>query len=200
MTEGRVLAVFDWDGTLAEGDCLFPFLVAVAGPAACALTWGAALGEGVAGPGDATGKDLRTRVKEAWVRRLLQGRPLAEVREVARTRLRPQRRWRTFMHATLERHHAAGHDVLIASGALDVCMDALLDDVPHTDRLCTSLETRDGILTGSFTAEGNCVRNRKAERVAAWIADHGPYATTWGYGNLPHDLPMLNLLDNRVVV
>jgi phosphoserine phosphatase len=48
--------------------------------------------------------------------------------------------------------------------------------------------------------KGNCVRLRKAERVAEWLQDNGPFDDTYGYGNAPHDLPMLELLNHKIIV
>ncbi|MDP9195917.1 MAG: haloacid dehalogenase-like hydrolase, partial [Pseudomonadota bacterium] len=63
----------------------------------------------------------------------------------------------------------------------------------------TDLEVVDGILTGRMDG-GNCVRQEKARRVRAFLEQHGPFDETWGYGNRPHDIPMLDLLDHRIIV
>ncbi len=61
--------------------------------------------------------------------------------------------------------------------------------------ICTTVD----IATGAMTS-GNCVRRHKAEMVAEYMASHGPFGNSWGYGNLPHDLPMLELMKNRIVI
>ena len=45
-----------------------------------------------------------------------------------------------------------------------------------------------------------CVRAMKAQRVSAYLHHHGPFGETWGYGNRPSDVPMLALLNNKVIV
>jgi phosphoserine phosphatase len=46
----------------------------------------------------------------------------------------------------------------------------------------------------------NCVRLAKAERLRDWLARNGPFRSVAGYGNAPHDLPMLALCDRRTVI
>jgi phosphoserine phosphatase len=96
-------------------------------------------------------------------------------------------------------HHAKGHTIVIASGGLDLYLPALVKDLPPCAVICTEMEIKDGIITGEMT-NGNCVRQRKAELVAAYMAAHGPFDASWGYGNFPHDLPMLELVKYRTIV
>ena len=63
----------------------------------------------------------------------------------------------------------------------------------------TDLEIVNGKLTGKL-AGANCIRDEKARRVAEWVSQNGPFQESWGYGNRPHDLAMLALTDNPVVV
>ena len=65
--------------------------------------------------------------------------------------------------------------------------------------MCTRVEVINGVVSGFMTA-GNCVRKRKAEILANYIEKNGPFVESWGYGNYPHDLPMLELLDHRTIV
>ncbi|NTU76734.1 MAG: haloacid dehalogenase-like hydrolase, partial [Alphaproteobacteria bacterium] len=81
----------------------------------------------------------------------------------------------------------------------DVYLSALLEKVPYDALICTRLQAKDDVLTGLMES-GNCVRQRKAELVAAYLAAHGPFAESWGYGNLPHDLPMLALVQHKIIV
>jgi HAD superfamily phosphoserine phosphatase-like hydrolase len=98
------------------------------------------------------------------------------------------------------KHKADGALIVVATGALDLYIRALLADLPVDLVLATELETTaDGRLTGALKG-GNCVRKEKARRVAALLAAEGPFAISYGYGNAPHDLPMLDLLDQRMVI
>ncbi|MDD3371960.1 MAG: haloacid dehalogenase-like hydrolase, partial [Alphaproteobacteria bacterium] len=65
--------------------------------------------------------------------------------------------------------------------------------------ICTDIGVENGVITGDMI-HGNCVRLKKAERVEAWLAEHGPFDESFGYGNYPHDVPMLNLVKHRIIV
>lgn len=142
--------------------------------------------------------NIRTFVKDHLIRDLLKGYEVDDLIPA----IELLQSWQKPIEATMEAlrdHHARGHHIVIASGGLDLYLPALLENVPHDALICTTIEVKDGIVTGRMVA-GNCVRERKAELVAAYIEQHGPFMSSWGYGNLPHDLPMLNLMKHRVIV
>ncbi|MDD3182895.1 MAG: HAD family hydrolase [Alphaproteobacteria bacterium] len=191
---GRVLAVFDFDGTLAAKDSLWPFLVAVAGWPRCVL---AALSCCMALGALLSGGDLRSKVKAILLDRILKGRRFEDLKPaIERMRTWPQ--WLPTVDA-LKKHHEAGDLIVIATGSLDLYVKEMLGSLPYDDILATEMDLRDGVLTGQMTL-GNCVRQRKAERVAAYMNQYGPFTDSWGYGNAPHDLPMMALMNHRVVV
>ncbi len=193
-----VIAVFDLDCTLTRRDTLLPWLVEMRG---WRRTLTAAARAGVINPANrATGAgDLRTRIKERLLKHLLTGVPVEAAHEAA---LAVGRRigWRTEIVRALEEHRAAGHRVLIATGSSSLFASAMLADrFGLLDVIGTELEVADGHLTGRL-AGANCVRLAKADRVADWLRRNGPFAERWGYGNTPHDLPMLDLMDYRKIV
>lgn len=196
MTGKRTIVFFDYDNTLVHGDSLWPFLVAVAGqrPALWSLlkaltTWPLAL---------LRNEDPRTFVKARLLRDLLQGKKADDlVSAIDKIRLWPREKEPAM--SALRRHASKGHTIVIASGSLDLYLPALLSKIPHDSVLCTKMEISGGVVTGHMTY-GNCVRATKAEMVQDYLATHGPFKDSWGYGNAPHDLPMLKLLRHRVVV
>ncbi|MEA1677778.1 HAD-IB family phosphatase [Nitrospirillum sp. BR 11163] len=210
------LAVFDFDGTLARGDSLLPFLARVAG----GETLRRHLAGSVAGAasrrlpvrplagretlvkgGDAgdADDDFKTAFKRRLLRRCLAGVPLERAREAA-AEMGAWVRWHTPLRDTLMRHADQGHRILVATGALTLYMPALLADLPVHDLLGTEMAVGDdGLLTGEMVA-GNCVRAEKARRLALWMEETGPYGRRWGYGNQPSDLPFLALMDEATVV
>jgi phosphatidylglycerophosphatase C len=99
----------------------------------------------------------------------------------------------------LQEHYDQSHHVVIASGSLDLYLPELVKTLPHHALLCTKIEVVNGIATGVMS-EGNCVRQGKADHVAAYLKQHGPFGESWGYGNFPDDVPMMNLLRHRVIV
>ncbi|MDR3450754.1 MAG: HAD-IB family hydrolase [Alphaproteobacteria bacterium] len=199
---GQKLAIFDFDHTLVAGDSFWPFLEYASG---CAATY-AALAEGLArfalhraqgGQGGGR-EEMRTFLKAFLLRRLIAGKNQETiVAAAARTRLW-QKMNAPVMHE-LREHHEKGHKILIASGGLDLYLPELLRDVPHDALICTDIGMQNGVATGEMI-HGNCVRLRKAERVGEWMAANGPFDESWGYGNYPHDVPMLTLVKHRIIV
>jgi HAD superfamily phosphoserine phosphatase-like hydrolase len=198
----RALAVFDFDGTLIEGDALWAFLFFVAGYIRTLLC----LAEAILtlrirqykDKEDPALKDHRTFIKGWLIDRLLKGKGLGTIKP-AMDKLYQWQIWKPDMIAALKDHAAKGHHIVIASGSLDIYLPQLLRDLPHDAVICTEIEMYGDIIVGTMT-NGNCVRQRKAELVAEYIAANGPFDETWGYGNFPHDVPMLNLMQYRILV
>jgi phosphatidylglycerophosphatase C len=192
------IAVFDFDNTLVLGDSFFPFLAYAAGWPRALIALKDALFFTVWDSHKPEATDKRTYIKAFLMRRLLTGRKPKDL-EKAIGKLCIWEKWNEPIKRKLMEHHEAGHHIVIASGGLDIYLSALLKDVPYNALICTEAEVKDDVLTGRM-ANGNCVRARKAELVAQYIAAHGPFENSWGYGNLPHDLPMLKLLKQQIVV
>lgn len=193
-------AFFDFDGTLVRGDSLLPFLSELVGfrRARLSLLRAIHMAVQIHGIRRQLGHDIRTSVKAILLRQTVSGVTLAEARAAAE-RLAGWPRWNRTVRAELQRHHEAGRRIVVATGALSLYMPVLLRGLPIDDLLSTDLEVRDGVLTGHMEG-GNCVRAMKAHRVSAFLREHGPFGTTWGYGNRPSDLPMLKLLDHGTVI
>lgn len=202
MTESKSLAVFDFDDTLIDGDSLWIFFALVAG-------WPAVIAEFAKSvlafawthfvhQDDRARVDRGTFLKQQMLNRLIRGRGLTELKRHAQT-LRHKIRWNETMRAAVQDHIDRGHRVVIASGSLDIYLYELLKDLPHHHVLCTEIGAQDDRATGEMTL-GNCVRAGKALRVAAYVHEQGPFAESWGYGNYPDDVPMMNLLKHRIIV
>ncbi|MGE3770392.1 MAG: HAD-IB family phosphatase [Bdellovibrionales bacterium] len=190
---GKTLAIFDFDGTLVRGDTLWTFLAALRGPVTAATLWLAAV---ATAPFTATFHiDKRTAVKQQWVLFAAKGVPLARAEDAA-ARIRP--RWLFPQLAALQQHAADDATIIIATGALDICMRHMTKTLPVTAILDTPLLHDNGVLTGLM--QGNAVRGEKAARVRDYIAAHGPFDKIIGYGNLPHDRAMLDLCDEQYVI
>jgi phosphatidylglycerophosphatase C len=189
------LAVFDLDHTLTRQDS-FPMWIAILVGWRRTLRAFAMAGFAVR-PGLS---DIRGRAKEAILRWSVRGATLAEAQ--AAGRLLGQRiRWRENVLAALNKHKAAGCSIVIATGAPELYVAPLLRaaGIKADAVIATELEVIDGKLTGRLASE-NCVRDEKARRVAEWISINGPFSESWGYGNRPHDLAMLDLTDNPMVI
>ncbi len=202
MSQPQPLAVFDFDDTLIHGDSMWTFLALVAGWPQVALAFAETFVHFVwqhfVHQDDRARVDRGTYFKQHMLLRLMAGRSLESLQEPIAT-LRQGLRWNDTMRRTLQDHYDQGHHVVIASGSLDLYLPELLKDVPHHGVLCTPVDVANGLVTGVMS-HGNCVRQGKAERVTAYIAEHGPFGESWGYGNFPDDVPMMNLLKHRVIV
>ena len=199
---GRTIAFFDFDHTLIEGESFWAFLSLVAG-------WPRTITAFLEGlwlywkrkdknPKDPEIQDMRTFIKAHLMEKLLAGRKATELSPAIK-QLHGWMKWNPRMRKALLDHHAKGHHIVIASGGLDLYLMDLLEDLPHDAVICTQVAIKDGIVTSEMIT-GNCVRQLKAELVAEYIERRGPFGESWGYGNLPHDLPMLQLLKHQIIV
>lgn len=199
----RVIAVFDYDGTLVKGDSFRHFLSLLSS----APVFYARLVEGIVRfiharlkhlPSALSDPSLRTFVKHHLIKTILAGRRVDSLGPVIQ-KLRDKRKWNRTIYEKLLDHHVRGHHIVIATGSLDTYIYELLGNVPHHAVICTDMTVTDGVVTDIMT-RGNCTHARKAERVRAYIEEHGPFDDSYGYGNAPHDLAMLKLLKHQVVV
>ena len=189
------VAVFDLDHTLTRQDSL-PMWIAVL------VGWRRTLrAYTMAGFAYRPGRgDLRGRAKETILRWSVRGATLAEAQAAGRL-LGTRIRWRESLIDELHAHKAAGRAIVIATGSPDIYVPALLRaaNIKADAVIGTPMEVVEGRLTGRL-AGPNCVQEEKARRVAAWIRDHGPFGESWGYGNRPHDFPMLAITDHKTVI
>ncbi|MCB9958260.1 MAG: HAD-IB family hydrolase [Rhodospirillaceae bacterium] len=193
------VAVFDFDCTLTRVDSLLPWLKELGGPWRVALalmpscwaflaTWGRGWGA------------RRTAFKDAMLVHLTRGRSVTSA-QAAAERLARHLRWRENQLSRFAEHRDRGDYVIIATGSPRLVVEVLTAERCRPDLLIgTELEVNeDQRLTGRMLG-GNCVREEKARRVAALLARQGPFRESHGYGNLPHDRLMLELMDHAVVV
>lgn len=192
----RAVALFDFDGTLVTGDSLPTFI-------ACCVGWPRTVATALfAVLVTLRAADRRTAFKALWLRLTLRGFPLARL-PAAQEKLAQKLRWLKQQQDRLLWHKQRGDVIVIASGGLDLYLAAFLRDVAPDYILCTEMEQGAGEMAGALTGAmqgGNCVRDEKKRRVAALLQTLEPHGAVWAYGNLPHDLPMMELATHRVIV
>ena len=200
MPEFSGTALFDFDDTLIAGDSLPRFLDTVVGVARTRMAMVGALTGALAAHaiGRPPGTDFPGSVKALLLGLTLPGVSLAQAHDAARA-LKPRLRWLAPQVAALHAHAEAGRRVVVVSGALDIYLPILLEGLPVHTVLATDMECRNGVLTGALTG-ANCVRQAKADRVRAFLAEQSTTGPTWGYGNRPHDLPMLALVTHATII
>lgn len=188
----RAIALFDFDGTLVTGDSLPTFI-------ACCVGWPRTVATALfAALVTLRASDRRTAFKALWLRLTLRGFPLTRL-PAAQEKLAQKLQWLPQQHARLLWHKQRGDVIVIASGGLDIYLGAFLHAVAPDHILCTVMEQGADMLTGVMRS-GNCVRAEKKHRVAELLQALEPHGAVWAYGNLPHDLPMMELATHRVIV
>lgn len=199
---GPGVAFFDFDDTLIVGDSLLPFLINIRGRRAVQT----AMLNAVRRAGWErlrrrlpAGTDMRTRIKELTLHPLLEGVTVARAHEAAEAMQHSWLRWNQPILNALLGHRDAGRRVVVATGALALYMPTLLSEVPVDTVMATEMEIDGDRLTGRMIG-ANCVRAEKARRVRDYVERHGPFAQSWGYGNRPSDLPMLELVTHPTIV
>jgi phosphatidylglycerophosphatase C len=190
----RVVAAFDFDGTLTPRDSLVPFLRHACGDAAV-LRAGVRRLPLLAAAG--AGWVSRDRAKEAVLLPLLGGRPVEEVRALAeeyagrllRSGIDPRMRER------LEWHRRRGDEVVIVSASLELYLAPVGRALGCEAVLATRLEVdAGGRLTGRL-AGGNVRGPLKAARLDEWLG--GVPAEVWAYGDSDGDRELLARADHR---
>jgi phosphatidylglycerophosphatase C len=188
----RAIALFDFDATLVKGDSLPTFV-------ACCVGWPRTILTALfAALVTVCAADRRTAFKALWLRLSLRDFPLDKMPDVL-ARLEAKLRWIASTKARLDWHKERGDIIVIASGGLDLYLSYIMRSTAPDYFLCTTMAVMDGKLTGIMQG-GNCVRQEKARRAKELLTTLSPQGEIWAYGNLPHDLPMMELATHRVVV
>jgi phosphatidylglycerophosphatase C len=194
----RVVAAFDFDGTVSRRDTLVPFLAKVAGMPASAVAASAAAWSAVRGHLDWRNRD---DVKAHMIQRLLEGRSERDLQrrggEYATALL--DKGLRPEVVVQLQRHVAAGHDTLLVSASLVYYLDPLARWFHLAGVIAVDPEVRDGVLTGAMR-HPNVRAEQKAVRLRQWLGApaEGPLegVELWAYGNTSGDHALLELADH----
>lgn len=191
---GRVVAAFDFDGTLTRRDTLLPFLRFLCGHSAVTLTmmrYSASLSVAMALDRHAR----RASIKEEVLRDLLVGRDQEDVRAAGERfgqRLVHERGGRGMRPDTLARwrwHRAQGHEIVIVSASLDAYITPFARQLGGANVLATRLSVDEGgTLTGVFDGF-NCRGAEKVRRLREWGLR--PEVELWAYGNSSGDRELL---------
>jgi len=164
----RVVAVFDFDGTITDRDTLVPFLVLAFGRARVAATFAALAGTGLAYLLRRTPID---EFKRRVLRRLVAGASAQRLRALgpvhARAlapRLRPR---------ALERiawHRAQGHRLVLVSSTLDLYLTPVGTQLGFDDVLCSRLACGGERFSGELEG-ADCTGPEKLRRLRALLGD-----------------------------
>jgi phosphatidylglycerophosphatase C len=188
----RVVAAFDFDGTLSTRDNVVPFLVAVAGRAAVVTSLARSIP-------DLLRRD-RDAIKARLARELLGGRDAAEVTAVAAVFADDciDHHLRTDVVDRAEWHRQQGHARVIVSASFECYVARVAASLGFDAALATRLEIGpDGVLTGALDGL-NVRRAEKVRRLDAWLTT-GPLEL-WVYGDSAGDRELFARADHVVRV
>jgi HAD superfamily hydrolase (TIGR01490 family) len=198
----KTYALFDFDGTLIRGDsiillCLYARRRGMVTRLDVArLIWTSVL----------YGLRLCSSVKsKERALSFLTGMTAAQVNAVASDfvdsvlvpRLRPE------ALEAIDRHRAAGHEVLLVSASSSFYLKLLKEKLGLTDIICTRLDMDEtGVFADRVCGE-NCSGVQKALRLAEYLAAKGDqldFDGSTAYGDSMRDLDMMRLCAHKVAV
>jgi len=199
MTEPRIVAAFDFDGTITSRDTMAGFLRRVAGTRSLLSAAGLDLPRLLLA---ASGHGSRDEGKSRLLMKLFAGRAPAEVCTVAReyATFLVSHAVRSEMRARLAWHRSQGHEIVIVSASLCTYLQVTGRLLGSDAVLCTKLEI-DG--AGNYTGRmdgGNCRGAEKARRLSAHLAERGGATIGWAYGDSSGDREMLAMAAHPVWV
>jgi HAD superfamily hydrolase (TIGR01490 family) len=187
------LALFDFDGTLTDRELFPDFMHFAVTPRRLAI------GRVVLAPvvvGYKLGLVSGVATRACIVDFAFRGRSEDELRdagerfarEIVPAALRPE------AMARLRWHREQGDTVVVVSGAFDLYLSHWC--AQHgLDLLCSSLESRDGVMTGRY-AGAQCAGAEKARRVRERY-DLSRFGTVYAYGDTREDRELLALAQRR---
>ena len=185
---GRLVAAFDFDGTITYRDTLVPFLRGVAGLPRFTGAFLAGL------PALAKG-DRRAAYKAAVLRRVLAGRRADDLHATAaRYGERLPEQFRPEIVERIRWHQDEGHEVVIVSASLRAYLDPVVDHLGLDGVCAVELEEdHEGRLTGAIVGP-NCRGHQKVVRLTEWLGGQTP-ERLWAYGNSSGDRELLAAAD-----
>ena len=185
----RVVAAFDFDGTLTAYDSLLPFLVRLRGARAVTTALAAAAPRARLGRND---------LKEVVLARLLHGLDAEAVAVTGEAYAEHvlARRIRPAMRQVVEEHRSQGHTLVIVSASLEVYLSHVGRGLGFDAVLATRLEVGDdGRLTGRLLG-ANVRGEEKARLLRVWLGEGSVYLHA--YGDSAGDHAMLAMAQRAV--
>jgi len=194
----RVIAAFDFDGTLTRGGSVWRFLIAASGVRRALSSLVVVLPRLIAAA--VLGGDRADGAKEELFAHALSG---LSFEDVARTsdwfgRTHYIKRSRADVADRLEWHRKYGDTLVIVSASPELYLQPVAEILDVDKVIATRLEvTDDGILTGRYDGP-NCRGKAKIEGLLSWAGSPRPFI--WAYGNSAGDLQLLEGADIGVNV
>lgn len=187
-----ILALFDFDGTLIEGDTLLPFIRSTVSSSRFASTLLLSLPSIT---GFLLGVKSNSAAKETLLSHAWKGRNKLELEQSGREfhqycdRHLIQENWNRFLW-----HKQSGHSCLLVSASLDIYLKSWALKSGFDEVLCSTLAVdSENIVTGRLE-NGNCWGQEKLYRIQRWLGERRP-ERVYAYGDSRGDLAMLDFAD-----
>lgn len=190
--EKKIIAAFDFDGTLTYRDTLVPFLRFAFGNGTVIrklfflLPWLA---------GFPLGLISRQEAKELILTSFLRGMPLAKVellgKDFAEKKLPSLLRKETYQK--LKHHQTEGHICVLISANLSFYLEPWGNNEGLDSVLASRLEVKNQVITGKLSGK-NCWGEEKVRRLEEIFGPKKNYIL-YSYGDSRGDLELLNLAD-----
>lgn len=192
----RVVAAFDFDGTLTRRDTLAPFLLRSRGYQRVTRATLRHLPQLMVA---ATGRGSRDDAKARLLRTVYAGADAetmaamgaAYARDIATRALRPD------TVARLDWHRSEGHELVLITASLGLYAQPIAERLGIPMVFATTLEVAEGALTGELV--GANVRGPEKARLLDAYLD-GDDATVWAYGDSTGDRDLLAAAHHGVLV
>ena len=193
----RVVAAFDFDGTLTDRDTLVPFLVLAFGRRRVAAAFAALA---LTGLGYLARRVSIDEFKRRVLRRLVAGVPAERLRALGPAHARAlARRLRPPALERIEWHRAQGHLLVLVSSTLDLYLADVATDLGFDHLLSSRLEVRrDDAGIERFTGElegRDCTGAEKLRRLTALLGGPGD-VELHAYGDSAGDRELLAAADH----
>jgi HAD superfamily hydrolase (TIGR01490 family) len=187
------LALFDFDGTISTSDTWTPFMRLAVRPARLAVARGLLFPVAIAYKLDVLSA---SRGRQIAIRLGFQGDGAARVREcgVDYARKALPRTIRTSALERVDWHRSRGDEVVVVSAALEMYLGPWCH-AHGLAHICTTLEEKDGRLTGKYV-DGDCCGAEKVRRIRARY-DLSRYTRVYAYGDSAEDREMLELAHSK---
>jgi HAD superfamily hydrolase (TIGR01490 family) len=193
----RVVAAFDFDGTVTDRDTLVPFLVLAFGRRRVAAGFAALAFTGL---GYLLRRVTIDEFKRRVLRRLAAGQPAGRVRALGPAHARAVTPWlRPDALQRIEWHRARGHVLVLVSSTLDLYLVPVAAQLGFDHLLCSRLEVHGGgedveRFTGRLEGS-DCTGAEKLRRLAALLGGLGA-VELHVYGDSEGDRELLAAADH----
>ncbi len=189
----RVVAAFDFDGTVSDREAVASFCALVLGRPRLGLTFARNAHLGFAALRD---RSRRDRFKAALARATFAGRSVSDVETLAKafaeTRMSTLR---PLMTDRISWHQEQGHETVLASASFEQYLQPIAAALNIDTVLGTKLAIEDGVFTGELDGP-----NMRSAAKADALRAHAGEAELWAYGNSSDDYPMFELAQHAFLI